>query len=148
MMHEGTLIGGRNEVGHVSNRGKVGGFRSEVHGDLTEHDGFSEDGIDKRGVAEKLVHSGEGEGEFDFKEQGSEWGFEDKIGDVEVLVSVPDCELRVKLPSEFTRKASKPFAHFPLIAESLPGGWVLRPRKRRRVWLEDCFQLPTVREGL
>lgn len=119
----------------MADRGKVCCLRSEVHGDLAEHDGLSEDRVDKRGIAVELVHSGEGEGEFGFKEDCSGFCLKDEVGNMKVLVPVPDGELGVEPPSVFARKASKPLAHFPLIAEPLPGGWIFRPRKRRRVVL-------------
>lgn len=131
----------------MADRGKVCRLRPEVHGDLAEHDGLSEDGVDKRSIAEELVHSGEGEGEFGFDKNGPGFSFEDEVSDVEVLVSVPDWELGVEPPSVLARKASKPLAHFPLIAEPLSGGRIFRPRKRRRVGLQPGLQLPTVREG-
>lgn len=119
----------------MADRGKVCRLRPEVHGNLAEHDGLSEDGVDEGGIAVELVHSGEGEGEFGFKQDCPDFCLKDEVGNVEVLVPVPDRKLGVEPPSVLARKASKPLAHFPLIAEPLPGGWIFRPRHGRRVVL-------------
>lgn len=127
MLDKGAFDFSLGKTVDAFDRREAQGVRGEVHRGEAEHDWFSEEGEDKRGIAVELVDPGEGEAELCLNENRSASGDKDEVGNMKTPTSVSEPELGVESPVVSFCKAEKPFTHFPLIPEPLPGGRVLRP---------------------